>query len=75
MTQLYIIMLMILLLPLRYRLNLQFFLLLVRKPLTIIRNHSPLIYLPCLQEQDVSYLVAFKCEILDTSSAMMDTMT
>ena len=72
---------MILLLLLRLRLQLRhhrpLFLPLVRKPSPVARNHNPLIYLPCSPEQDISFSVVFneKCAILDTSSAMMDTVT
>ena len=69
---------MILLLRLQLRHNRPLFLPLVRKSSPVARNCSPPTYLPCLPEQDVSFSVVFsdkKCAILDTSSAMMDTMT
>ena len=68
---------MILLLRLQLRHNRPLFLPLVRKSSPVARNRSLPTYLPCSPEQDVSFSVVFseKCAILDTSSAMMDTMT
>ena len=67
---------MILLLRLWLRHHRPLFLPLVRKSSLIVRIRSPPTYLPCSHEQDVSFSVAFeKCAILDTSSAMMDTVT
>ena len=69
---------MILLLRLQLRHHRPLFLPLVRKSLPVVCNLNPPIYLPCSQERDVSFSVVSnekKCAILDTSSAMMDTVT
>ena len=69
-------MILFLLLLLWLRHNRPLFLPLVRKSSPVARSRSPPTYLPCSHEQDVSFSVVFeKCAILDTSSAMMDTVT
>ena len=68
-------MILLLLLLLRLRHNRPLFLPLVRKLSPAVRSCSPPTYLPCSHEQDISFSVAFeKRAILDTSSAMMDTV-